>query len=107
MSGHHRDIALRVATQTAAIVERYLPDVVRAVTTTHKSISFGVTVTFAKDKKTGLVQGTIRTRAPKIPVRDMDSVPFTVQIDAAGQLEFLFSGTPKEMLAHVEKESES
>ncbi len=107
MSGHHRDIALRVATQTAAIVERYLPDVVRAVTTTDKSISFGVTVTFAKDRKTGLVQGTIRTRAPRIPVKDLEAVPFTVQVDAAGQLEFLFSGTPKAMLTHIEKETGS
>lgn len=99
---NHNEIAMRLGTGFAVIVKQYLEVVLKSVKDTKKPISFGATVTFKPDER-GLISGTLKTRAPKIPVEDMDSVPFTLQIDTKGQLEFLFAGTPKELLEHVGK----
>ena len=105
MSQNHHEIAMRLGTGFAVIVEQYLGKVIDSVKSTDKPISFGATVTFRPEK--GLVRGTLRTRAPKIPVKDMDAVEFTLQLDASEQLEFLFAGTPKELQAELAKNADS
>ncbi len=101
MSDQHHEIAMRLGTGFALIVERYLDRVIESVKSTDKAISFGATVTFKPEK--GLIRGTLTTRAPKIPVAGMEAVPFTLQLDASEQLEFLFAGTPAEMRANKEE----
>ena len=104
MSQNHHEIAMHLGTQFAVYVEQYLGKVIDSVKATDKPISFGATVTFRPHK--GVISGSMRARAPKIPVKDLDAINFVLQLDQASQLEFLFPGTREEMVAHIESQGE-
>ncbi len=93
---------MHCGTVFAGYVLQYLGKVIEGVQQTEKPISFGCAVTFKLDGKTGLILATMRAKAPKVPVKDLDSVQFTLQLDDAAQLEMLFAGTPEEMLVAIE-----
>ncbi len=96
MSDEHHDIAMRMGTGCAVIVEQYLPKVIETVKITDQPVSFGMTLTFRRDKS-GVVRGSLRTRPPKIPQPPVEQMDFVLELNQAEQLQFLFAGTPEQM----------
>ncbi len=96
MSDEHHDIAMRMGTGCAVIVEQYLPKVIETVKITDQPVSFGMTLTFRRDK-TGVIRGSLRTRPPKIPQPAVEQMDFVLGLNEVEQLEFLFAGTPEQM----------
>ncbi len=99
MSEAQRDIAARMGSAFASIVDRFLPAIAEAVSRTEKEISLGATVKFRLDKKTGTVVGKLIPHEPKIPTEEIKPICFLLSRDAAGQLSFLFDGTLQDLKA--------
>jgi len=102
MSEAQREIAARLGTAFAAIVDQFLPAVTEAVQRTSKDISIGATVKFKLDERTRTVVGKLIPHEPKIPTEGMDPIHFVLQPDPSGQLSFLFAGTLDELKASSE-----
>jgi hypothetical protein len=49
-------------------------------------------------KEKSLIVGKMTLHEPKIPTEPMASVPFILQPDASGQLEFLWEGTLDQLI---------
>jgi hypothetical protein len=100
-----QEIAMRLGTGFAAIALKFLPAVEEAVRRSGKEISFGATCKIKRDR--GVLVGKLVPHEPKIPTEGMDAIHFVLQVDATGQLEFMYAGTLQELKAEAAAEAAS
>ncbi len=97
-----KKIQVYIASQVMVFAKHFVPLVGDAIQQTDKTISWGVNIT-AKMSGNGTVECSIKPRAPKVPMPNLEDQPFLLQISAqTKQLEFVFGGSSEQLQAEAE-----
>jgi len=97
-----KQIQIYIASRVMALSKHFLPLVGEAIQQTDKTISWGVNIT-AKMSGNGTVECSIKPRAPKVPMPNLEEQPFLLQISSSTQqLEFVFGGSSEQLQAESE-----
>lgn len=86
---------MQLATGFAAACMQYLPAIEEGVRRTSQRIGFSARVEVWRSD--GVIQGRLSTSPPRIPTEARAKIDFVLELDAGGQLELVFEGTPQEV----------